>query len=225
MKRAITFVLLLAIGILPVIAQINFGVDAGFGTNDIMSSNMYTREKSSYKLGAFINSPLFDKNKKDVWETGIYYQRKGMKMNNFLESSTNYIQYMDVSMDYIQVPLMVGYKYNFSPSFSVALKTGLYVAYAFDGSGNLTGMDMDGRRFNAQMDIFSSNPLEELGSSYPVKAFKRFDAGSLFSLDFGLFNDKLLLRFSFEKGWKNIASYDSEMQHNTQYISVGYNFK
>ena len=225
MKKGIVSIILLFL-FMSAIAQIQTGVELGISAGDFSTSGMYTRGKESlFKAGIFINAPLYDKNSKDILETGIYYERKGAKLANFEESTTNYIHTLDVTMDYIQVPLMYGYRFTVSSKINFSLKVGIYGGYAFSASGNLVGFNNQNELFNYKIDkLLTSEQFTFNNQSFALKKFTPWDFGSIVMFDFGLFKNKLLFRFTIEDGAIDLTKYDKRMKTNVETIGIAYNF-
>jgi len=225
MKKIILLCITLLFVFISATAQIQTGVELGVVNSNFTTSNMYMREKESFKAGIFINSSLYDKNSRDIWETGIYYQQKGSKLTNFEESATDYIHTLNVMLNYVEVPLMTGYRYAVSKEVNFSIKVGLYGAYAFSASGDLTGFNYNNELFNYKIDkLFTTEQFTLNGQHYALKKFTPWDWGSIIMFDLGLFKNKLLFRFTVEDGGINLTKYDKRVRNTVQTLGVAYNF-
>jgi len=223
MKKSILCITLL-FAFMSAIAQMQTGVELGVVNSNFYTSNMYTRNKDLFKAGIFINSSLFDKNRRDVWETGIYYQQRGSKLTNFEEPATNYIHTLNAVLNYVEVPLMTGYRFAISKEVNFSIKAGLYGAYAFSASGDLTGFNNNNELFNYKIDkLLTSEQFTLNGQNYALKKFTTWDWGSIIMLDLGLFKNKLLIRCTIEDG-SDLTKYDKHVKNHVETLGIAYNF-
>ena len=206
------------------ISQVQTGIELGLINSNYNSSNMYTREKISLKTGVFINSSLFDKTGRDIWETGIYYQRKGAKLTNFEDNTTNYIQTLNTVFDYVQVPLMTGYKFAISKKVNFSLKIGLYGGYAFSATGDLKGLNDNGVFQYKISKLLTTEQFEINNQNYILKKFTHWDFGSIVALDFAFFKNKFFIRYTIENGGINLSGYDKGLKNRVESIGIAYNF-
>jgi hypothetical protein len=232
MKKIILYFSLF-ITALPMAAQTQLSIEAGTIVNDILKSDTYTKEKAAYKVGVFYSAPFFpsyfDKENekgKSTWETGIHYKQKGIKATNFLKSSANYIKDLDITLDYIQIPFMLGTRYNHSPNNSFAIKAGIYGAYAFSGKGKLTGIDDNNTIFTHEINnLFKDEQFLNNGTVYPLDKFKNFEAGIIAGIEEAILKNKIIIRLFWEQGLTKISSYDKNMKNHSFSVTIAYNFK
>jgi|GEM_PF-1654947 len=225
MKKIILCIALLSFAFMSTTAQMQTGVDVGMLNSDFNTSNMYTRAKNSFKAGIFINS-VYDKSGRSAWdlETGVYYQRKGSQLTNFQEPVTSYIHTLNVVLDYVQVPIMGGYKFAVSNKVNLGVKVGVYGAYAFSASGDLTGFNDNNELFNYKIDkLLTSEQFTLNGQSYALKKFTPWDFGSIVMFELGLLKNKLLVRYTIEDGL-DLTKYDKHVKNHVETFGIAYNF-
>jgi len=225
MKKIILCITLLLFVFISVAAQMQTGVEVGMVNSNFNTSNMYTRAKNSFKAGVFINS-VYDKSRRYAWnlETGVYYQRKGAQLMNFEEPATSYIHTLNVVFDCVQVPLITGYKIPVSKETNISIKVGVYGAYAFSASGDLTGFNDNNELFNYKIDkLLTSEQFTLNGQSYALKKFTPWDFGSIVMFELGLLKNKLLVRYTIEDGL-DLTKYDKHVKNHVETFGIAYNF-
>ena len=201
-------------------AQSNFGIEIGGVYNGAIASNVEIKPKMSYRLGGFVN---YD----DTWGSGIYFVKKAAKMSEFIPQYADYIQKMDVAMNYIElVPLSVRLKpVNLNSNFTLTPVLSLYGAYGFSGSGTLTGIGESNGVFEKTIDnVFKDEQFSINNTAYSYKGFKSFDAGGKLGFDLTA-QSKYIFRMNWSVGLINLSSYDKKLQTNSFDLSFCYLFK
>ena len=84
-------------------------------------------------------------------------------------------------MNYLQIPLMAGYKFDLGKHFSIKPEAGGYFAVGINGDSMVTGMDSFNQPYEARVNTFSTTP-----STYgiaPYRPSNRADGGLAFALN------------------------------------------
>jgi hypothetical protein len=205
-------------------AQIKYGVKGGFNASSISGfdeflkfstneegnspANINSKYKSGFHLGLMFQ---YNFESKFFLQPELLFSNQG----STLEAKINYegVKYSDSetsTINYLQLPIYAGYKFNAGPSLDIIAGVGPYLAYGVHAS-----------------DLF--------GSSDPgtFDVLKRFDAG--LSAMAGVEYDKLQLTLGFDfglvdamdlDGWKtvkNLTGLSSICTRNIK-VSVGYFF-
>jgi len=197
-------------------SQVNFWIEGGYVSNDLRTSNVDYESKPSFRIGGFIQYDT------DV-ETGIYFSRRGMKLNDFNPRHTGKIEQIDFYTNYVEViPFSVDMlqKKLFSERLTASISAGFFASYGFGGSGNIT---IDGETVELK-NIYKNQTLTIHGSDYPYEAFKPFDFGVNFGFKFS-YRDRFFLRISLSQGLRKVMPYDKRTTFNTNSISLGYMIK
>ncbi|WP_373733827.1 porin family protein [Bacteroides heparinolyticus] len=122
-------------------------------------------------------------------QTGLYGVLKGARLT--LNKQNPF---------YLQMPLHLAYKVDFTPGTRIVFHGGPYAAYAIAGTLTSEGENTD---------------LFDTGSS-----FKRFDAGA--GIGVGAEIDRFLLDLGWDMGFIDVSS--SKMKNMSAYLTLGYRF-
>ena len=182
---------------------------------DIAGGNKYKVPRIGFHFGGSLSYRLFS----NVYmQGGFYLTKKGLKQHNTErvigdESIGEYIE-NDVEtildVNYMQVPVMLGFEIPLSRSVSINLYGGLYGGYAFKGyivprRGTITywtaGIPETVTYDDDDIDIFDSRRI------------KRFDYGAIGSV--GIVWDIYSLSFNYEHGLYDIADVNSFKNEQT----------
>ncbi|MDD6552061.1 MAG: porin family protein [Prevotellaceae bacterium] len=181
--------------------NVYYGLRLGFGVSTVNSdaeSLNSNKSKTGINVGAVVGvqltptAPLY-------FETGLYYNEKGGKSEN----SNGKFTY---NLGYLEVPLLVKYKYYANRDFSIEPFAGGYLACGVSGKIK----DYNNR---AAYSSFSSNE----------DAFNRFDGGIRVGCGLGWQN--LYMEASYDIGLANIGKDSFDDTHNGCFnLTFGVNF-
>jgi hypothetical protein len=218
-KFILILIILFSITKLPIYAQANIGVEIGGVYSDFMSSNTKITPEFSYRIGGFIDY-------NNIWGSGIYFMRKNFQISEFIPQYVDYIQNLDVSINYIElVPLSSKFKpFKVNKSFKIIPFLSLYGNFSFSGTGHLTGFDNDNRIFKRQVNLFQTEQFMVSDKNYTFKKFQRFDMGAKIGLDFA-YNDQYIFRLNWSLGCINLSPYDKRIRNNSFDLSFCYLLK
>lgn len=116
----------------------NFGIEAGYVNSDLSVSNYSAASRSSFKFGANVD---FTIRNSISFESGLSYIRKGAIITGENIQNTAISSIKLAEMDYLQIPVMVGYKFNLSNEISLKPELGGYFAVGINGDSVVTGVD------------------------------------------------------------------------------------
>ena len=148
MKKIFTMVVL-ALTTLTMSAQDDskFTIKAGAGLSTLVGSDVNNVESVfSYKVGLSYDWNITEK---FLITPGIEFATKGFKVDGIVG---------DISMSYLQLPILAAYKFNITDNIKIAVKAGPYLSYGIFGSdiewyggGETNVFDSDGgyNRFDA----------------------------------------------------------------------------
>lgn len=157
--------------------------------------------------------------------TGLEYKLQGLSYTGDVPNigyfTRGYRMYgsVQLSLHYLNLPIMVGIKKDLTKDIALRLEGGLYLAYAFSGKskGELSSPYKTIEEYNAyslEVDVFNPNKAKVLSdlqlSNKLVDYAPRIE---LSRLDYGInlgvgmeYQKKYLLRLSYEQGLNNIIS-------------------
>ncbi len=150
-------------------------------------------------------------------ETGLHYRW----MRGTLKGPMPYngLHFRLDRMDYLQLPLAVGYRFCPMPHFTLTPKIGGYVALGLKADGWIEGTDHYQQPFGAAADLFRHTRIPA-----DYRPFNRFDSGILTGV--GLTYRHLGLDVSYQLGLTHLAAtYDSRLQQRSWNISLSYRFR
>lgn len=137
------------------------------------------------------------------------------------------------ALHYFEVPIRVGFRFNFTESIGVYGELGPYFAIGVGGKHKLS-IEEDGGDFRDLEEDFSYKAFKNYG--YPVESFQRWDAGIgfrvgaeynhhynlLIGCDWGLAD---IYRVSYRDAFKDNRGYSLPKVHNFNFsITFGYRF-
>lgn len=152
-------------------------------------------------------------------ETGLYYSQKGYKHSEVdYDETYNY----KTTLSYLELPLMVNYKFNVGKGFTLYPSAGLYVAVGLGGKEKEIYEEIS--EDEIYQEIYKYNAFGEYGT------FKRADLGYRVSASASW--KQIVLSIGYEGSILNIAQnysdedMDISLKGRTSnvFISLGYNF-
>ena len=187
-----------------------FGVRAGANLSTL-NTVLELNHKISFNAGVSYECLLT--NKAPLYlESGLYFSDKGYK-NTYVWEDYNEIETLKASLNYLQIPLMLNYKFNISKSFAIYPSVGFYYAFAVAGTEEYT-YEYDGDSDSEFYKIF-----EDGGGDYE---YKRSDFGYRLSLSFAL--KRVVLGVGYEGGLLPIIKDAVKAKNSNLYVSLGVNF-
>lgn len=153
--------------------------------------------QTGLNVGAVVGIPL--SNYQPIYfETGLFYTEKGGKKN--LDTGKK----MTYSLNYLEVPLVVKYKYNVDPHFSIQPQVGGYLACGVGG----------------KIKNFEEREAE---NSFSKDNFQRFDGG--IRIGCGMAYDMFYCDLTYDIGLANIChdTFDKSRNGGLQ-LNFGVNF-
>lgn len=194
-----------------------FGVRAGANISNLSINfdEMNMDFKPSFNAGVSYERLLLSSTPLYL-ETGLYYTNKGAKQGAWEDEDGLY----QFSLNYLEVPVMVNYKFHLGNNFALYPSAGLYYAFGVGGSEQEKYKEID-----------------EEGTYIEISKYNVFGADRMLKRsDFGY-------RVSVSAMWKNIvltAGYEGsilntwqdsgdenlslKMRNSNIFISLGYNF-
>lgn len=190
--------------------KLNYGLEAGYIYNHLSVSQYKSSGQNGFKVGGLIDFTL---NNNLSFESGLSYIKKGGSTygNSLLGSDISRIKFS--SMNYLQIPLMIGYVFNLPHRFSIEPELGAYYAVGLSGDSYITGIDAFGQPYESRASTFSD------GYGKPYRPCNRNDSG--FSFAVNLSYRHIGMKFGYDIALTN-ATYYGNGKHRTLYISAIY---
>lgn len=181
--RLMIAAILVAMCTLPLSAQVKLGIEAGVNLSKFAGSGTYrlvkgdTKMKAGYQLG--ITADYEFKNHLMLMSGLSFIQRSGnlnQDLNYAGGTGQAYLQ-AGTRINYLQLPLKLGYNFHINENFSVIPYVGVYVAYGFGAGSN--DICIKGKTDAKPSDYPGSwKPLQGK-NEYGLGAFRRWDWGGI----------------------------------------------
>ncbi len=192
----------------------NFGVDAGYVNNTLSVEEYESTARNGFKFGA---NAEFTLSNHISFESGLTYIRKAATTsgNNMLSQRIISIKFAE--MNYLQIPLMIGYKANLGSGFSIKPEVGGYFAVGLNGDSFVTGIDNFDQPYEARVNTFSST--ESRNGVAPFRPCNRSDGGLAFA--FNVNYRHFTIKAEYDLGLATTTYYGNGKQR-TLSVSLGY---
>lgn len=209
-KRTLILTLLVFVYCYGNAQKLNYGLESGYLYNNLSVYEYSSSGRNGFKIGGLIGLSL--KNKIAL-ESGAQYVRKGGETygSYLLGTPISKIKYS--SMDYIQIPIAIGYIFDFDRNFHLKPQIGGYYAVGIGGDSFITGIDAYGQPYESRVSTFSS------GYDKPYRPCNRNDAGFSFAIE--LSYQHVGLKLNYDMALTN-ATYYGNGRHRTLSASVFY---
>lgn len=200
---------LLACGALTANAQakegLRFGVTGGMNVANITDVNGESRLGFNVGVRAeysFTPNVYFG--------TGLLFTQKGTKYDGALEINGVRVEASEkLNPGYLELPLMVGYRYDFGNDIYLFGETGPYLAVGVCGKYKYEA-SVAGHKVDKKFDFFGDDGMEG----------RRFDAGwgLRAGVEFSSFQVHLGYEYGFAKVWENSSSHNSNFTVGVSYM-------
>ncbi len=192
----------------------NFGIEAGYVNNTLAVDRYEVTARNGFKFGTNAEYTLSNH---ISFESGLAYIRKGA---NIFIGYRDFIKIESIKfseMDYIQIPLMVGYKFKLGSGFSIKPEVGGYFSLGIGGNSFYTEYDNNNKPFDTRVKTFKSSILP---NKYPqYRRCNRIDAGLSAALNINYRH--FTLKAEYDLGLATSTYYGSGKQR-TFSVSLGY---
>ena len=181
-------------------AKSNYGVRLGLNISNAAVENLSTDAKMGFRVGGFYehkvmaNAPLYV-------ETGLNFSQQGFKRDSF-----------KANLWYMEIPVLVNYKFALNEAFTVAPFAGLYY-----------GIGIGGKSSYAYVDDYTGLYESDKTSSFGDGGFSRSDLG--FRLGVTADWNKYQLSIGYSRGLLDVAPNDFPPVKNSFWsFMIGYRF-
>lgn len=191
-------------------AQLSINPEAGINFSTAVSKNDNLKTDSKYRIGykagALVDISIYN----GVYiEPGIFYTVKGVTLNT---SAVGVLSENKITLNYLEVPINIGYKYNFDKAGAMFVFAGPYWGIGLNGKNESHTNGM-----SAENDIkFGHKVTDEF-----IKADFGLNVGAGYVLLSGLY-----FRLQYGAGLCNISNVENTSWKNRAWsASLGYTFK
>lgn len=152
----------------------NYGLEAGYVNSDLSVCDKSATSRSGFKFGA---NAEFTLRNSISFESGLSYIRKGAIVtgNNMMNTAISSIRFAE--MDYLQIPVMAGYRFNLGNDFSLKPELGAYFAVGINGDSFVTGIDSYNQPYEKRVGTFSG------ANGVPYRPCNIVDGGLSFAIN------------------------------------------
>lgn len=222
MKLRILFVCVVAFGFAGNLsAQVKVGVQAGANVSGFASSSSMPAESSlrmGYQVGVTAD---YEFSNHLVLASGLSF----INRNSKLELGQNYpsgdafmrFPNVETSVNYLQVPLTIGYRFHFGEGFSLTPSVGLYAAYGL-GAGSCA---LDVKADNGEVSFVGWKPLQG-NREHGLDGLRRWDWGGTAALK-AIIGRHYTAELSYSLGIMKAQTLYG-LRNSTLQLSVGYRF-
>ena len=120
-------------------------------------------------------------------------------------------------MNYLQIPLMAGYKFDLGKYFSIKPEVGGYFAVGLSGHSFVTGLDSFNQPYEARVNTFSHS--DSYNGVAPFRPCNRADGGLSFALNLNYRH--FTLKAEYDLGLAT-ATYYGNGKQRTLSVSLAY---
>ncbi len=192
----------------------NFGIEAGYVNNTLAVEEYKSTARNGFKFGA---NAEFTLSNHISFESGVAYIRKGATTSGDNMRSQRISSIKFAEMNYLQIPLMIGYKVNLGSGFSIKPEVGGYFAVGLNGHSFISGINNYNQPYEARVETFSHNYANN--GVAPYRPSKRADGGLAFALNVNYRH--FTLKAEYDLGLATTTYYGNGKQR-TFSISIGY---
>lgn len=205
---------------IPTNTNWNLGIDFG-ATYSALTTTQLHAKRGDYGITGGITA-LYKFNNNITTEIGLRLTSKGAsKLTNFAPQYSHFLEEMTIEqMNYIDIPLMIGYNIKVNGKFSFTPKVGAYFAYGYGGKSYIEGS-------NGQFGASLLSPFEDNsftlgdGTLQSVGSFENIDYGVNIGLDLNF--QQFTLRVAYNWGLNELFNtYDTGNYTRSLSLSLGY---
>lgn len=185
-----------------------YGVRAGLNVSNMSMQGLSANSKAGFHI-AGVYQRLLAESLPVYLETGLQFSQKGCKLEYDYDKTI-------LNAWYLEIPLMVNYKFNIKDIVTVYPSVGFFYAYGIGGKYTEEYMDMDDKMVSDKYNTFGKEGV-----------LKHSDLGMRFSatVDWRRYSFSLGYEFGFIDVMNEAFSEDGlKVKTGNFFLSLGYNF-
>lgn len=185
----------------------NFGIEAGYVNSTLSVSDGSAKSRNGFKVGA---DAEFTLRNNLSFESGLFYIRKGatIKGETLMNTTISSVKFSE--MDYLQIPVMAGYKFDLGNGFTLKPELGAYFAVGVNGDSFVRGIDAFNQPYDVRVSTFGNDKSNSYSYRPSYRPCNRADGGLSFAI-----NAKwrhLGLKVEYDLGLANASYYGNGKQ-------------
>lgn len=210
---------------LPAAAQVKLGIEVGSNLSGYITGGSHSLPAGNKDMKVGFQAGLtadYEFRNRLMLMSGLYFVRKGgsLKLGEHIGQKTFY-HYPDVEvkMDYLQVPVKLGYNFRMNDKISLIPYVGVYAAYGLPfGHSDIEVAD------HGKVTSDTWKPLDGYnhGSGQGIAGFRRWEIGGLAGVKV-VIGRHYAVSFDYNIGL-NKAQRAYGLRNSTFQLSVGYRF-
>lgn len=235
MKKLI--VALVALGVLatPAMSQVKFGVEAGMNASQVISGEY---AEGNGRVAGFQIGGTVDYQFSEHWVlmSGLSFIQKGGELNQnlfvgagngsyLLLGAPNYDR-ISLKMNYLELPVKIGFNIRLNDQVSLIPSIGLYGAYGFNAGNCSLNAYKDVRDTRGTFTQVEWKPFDGYNnptySKTPLNKLNHWDFGGVVGLK-AIVSDHFTASFNYSHSIKAIQK-QMDLRNSTFQLSVGYRF-
>ena len=214
--------LLMIVGISSLSAQVKVGAEAGANLSGFVGNGSSPSVKGNLQAGYQVGLTVdYESDSRWVWISGLsFVQKRGdLKLGHNYADGSQMMTYpkVETRINYLRVPLKLGYDFRIRNAFNLVPSIGVYVAYGLDAGT----CELDKRNESGEVQSINWKPLHGK-KEHGLDAFRRWDWGGTVGLK-AVMSNHYTVAFDYSLGiMKSQTTYG--LRNSTYQLSVGYRF-
>lgn len=222
-KTSILYILVLCLGwATHASSQFRIGAEAGYLNSNYSLSGINKQQQHGFLVGAIASYTIHDIG----WiESGLTFQQKGFRFDPYvLEGLPPSINDVNMKAYYLDLPLLMGLKFNVANELSILPKVGGFLSYGLHAKASFAGLTKEEEAFTAEYNPFTV--LYHIGSTVDPPLIRydygRLDVGVQAGLD--VMWKQYALRGVYKYGLNSHYFFTDQMNCRTFSVSLAYYF-
>lgn len=207
MKPLFRYIITIAVVVLAMntSAQVRWAVEGNVGTGVLMGLPGHTAHTVAYRIGPTAIIPV------KGWlslRPGLMWAHKGGVVEGYYGDEQITEARMPISLDFVEMPVLLAVRFPISDACGLTLKTGPYVGYGISGKTKVKpdggGMiSMSGNLFSGPCDYYG-NAQTSNKKTFVLPKLNRWDAGLTWGIELE-FNEHYAVGGNLSWGWARLS--------------------
>lgn len=237
MKKHLLVLALSAMSVYPAMSQVKWGIEAGMTASRIAVGQKVTESEASsagMQVGLTVD---YSFGKKWMLMSGLSLVQKGGEIGRELTTNAGNVNlfnsgpavnHVSFKMNYLELPVKIGYSFDVCRNVNLIPSIGVYAAYGFNAGDCSLDVYRTYETYGAYMPdnwkpFNGYNGMKENQTlSTPLNKVERWDFGGVVGLK-AIVSDHYTASFSYSHSIKAIQS-QLDLRNSTFQLSVGYRF-
>lgn len=237
MKKYILVLIALGMSVYPAMSQVKFGIEAGMTASHVATGKGATESISS-SAGLQVGLTMdYSFSRKWVLMSGLSFLQKGGEIGRELTSNAGNVNlfhsgpavnHVSFKMNYLELPVKIGYSFSAGHHVKLIPSVGVYAAYGFNAGECPLDVYHTYENYGAYMPDnwkpFSGyNGMKQNEAlTTPLDKLNHWDFGGIVGLK-AVISDHYTASFNYSHSIKSIQK-QMDLRNSTFQLSVGYRF-